>query len=167
MRFSLLSTSIAVGGVLGAVLYVVIAVSDDHEIRLAFLTGCIVAGSGTGLIILEYIKAKGKNVGLAEKLSTVKLAAVESYSFLGIGVGMLVGVLLSWLFVYPFSALFGYPFTEGSAHQTRTNMFVLCAAAITIACSFLMGRFFLMQALGFLVRRFGQETGGRAASLSR
>lgn len=156
----LYGTSLVVGGILAAALYVAVSVADDHRIQPPLLAASIAIGCSAALAILQYSKTRAAEVYHREGFSALTLAWIQLRGFFGIGAGMVIGLLASWLLVYPFSILFGYPFSENEQHATRARVFGALALLITVTSAFVVGRYFARRAIGSIGKQTGSENRG-------
>jgi len=150
MKIYLLSASI--GGPLGVALYAVITFLNNNPVKMFYGVLSLLVGFIVSVYIVFLFMKKHRDIYLSPRYKTWMVPFLLVNQYFGIVSGLVVGVIASWLSLFPYSIIFGHP-ESSKWSPTVANIFMSISALIVIISLSLFSRWFFKGGIAYLKKR--------------
>jgi hypothetical protein len=143
------------GVILGLLVYLVIIFINQYDFSTAPAIVSLSLGGIIGSFLLAYLNLKHRELSYSARFKHWMLLFVEGNLFVGILVGLILGILVSWLLVFPFSLLFGHP--ESGWPPFVANIFKILSLVLSFFLVILSAYHFLKGSILYLEKKISSN----------
>ena len=129
------------GSFFGFLLYETIIFSIQREFVFRFAMIFSLLGFAGGIALNEFLKRKHEKMYFSSNFNLWALFLVQINMFLGSVFGFFVGMLVSWLFLYPYSLLFGHPESGKWTHTISYSFQIIIFCIVAGSSVYFLSRF--------------------------
>lgn len=142
-----------ISGLLAVALYAVATFINSNTPNPLYGGFCLLAGIATGLYIVFLFRRKYEDIYTSPKYKTWMILFLLLNQYGGIISGLFVGVIASWLLLFPYSIIFGHP--EGSSKWSPaiSNLFMSLSALIMVISLWVFNRWFFKGSITYLRKK--------------
>lgn len=144
------------GGVLGVIVYAVVVFANQYDFSTAHAIISLLLGFVIGSFLVKFLSLKHRRLYSDDRFRPWMLLFVEANLFFGVLGGLILGILASWLLLFPFSLLFGHP--ESGWTPFVANLFKILSLAIGMVSFAFLVYFCLKGSILYLEKKMGSET---------
>ncbi|MEW6110316.1 MAG: hypothetical protein AB1632_14285 [Nitrospirota bacterium] len=148
------------GGALGLLVYLVVISANQYDFSTVPAIGSLLFGGIIGSFLPKYLNLKHRGLSSSARFKYWMLLFIEGNLFVGILVGLILGILASWLLVFSFSILFGHP--ESGWTPFVSNLFKILSLILSIFLVAIFAYRFLKGSVLYLEKKIssnGKEKG--------
>lgn len=132
------------------IIFLILYVLNDRMLNIytfvAVPVACTIAS------IITYKTLVSKYVELVSKAKTWMIIFIHINVYFGMAIGIMLGVLISWLLLYPFTLLFGNP-EQISWSASKTHAFELLVILSTLLITALCVKYFFNTGIHYIRKK--------------